>query len=135
MFYAFFTIIYFWLFSQSKYSTWGMLQSRRPKRREHLGITFTSEVWRDKIYTMYFIFFYFDLFPRVFLTNLAIPYILVINNAFKYPNRIACVWLVFFKLKNQPNKMILQNNTRLFLYFFSISMFFDLSPFHRIILN
>ena len=135
MFYAVFTIFYFRLFSQSKYFTWGILQSRKPKRRDHHGIPFTLWVWWDEIDSVYFIFFYFDLFPRVFLTNLAIPYILVINNAFKYPNRIACVWLVFFKLKNQQNKMILQNNIRLFLYFFSISMLFDLSPFHRIILN
>jgi len=31
-------------------------------------------------------------------------------------------------LKNQQNKMILQNNIRLFLYFFSISLFFDFEP-------
>ena len=93
------TIIYFRLFSQSKYFTWGILQSRKPKRRKHLGITFTLDVWREKTNPVYFIFFYFDLFPRVFLTNLAIPYILVINNAFKYPNRIACVWLVFSNWK------------------------------------
>jgi len=84
---------------------------------------------------VYFIFFYFDLFPRVFLTNLAIPVYFGDKQCFQISKPYRLRLISFFKLKNQQNKMILQNNIRLFLYFFSISLFFDLSPFHRIILN
>ena len=136
MFYAVFTIFYFTLFSQSKYFTWGILQSRKPKRRKHLGITFSLEVWRDKTDFVYFIFFYFDPFPSCVFNQSGNPVYFGDKQCFQIskPYRLRLISF-FFQSKNQQNKMILLNNNRLFLYFFSISMLFDLSPFHRIILN
>jgi len=91
MFYAVFTIIYFRFFSQSKYFTWEFYKVENQKGGNTLGLLF---LWRSdgiKQTLCTLSFSTLTLFPRVFLTNLAIPYILVINNAFKYPNRIACV--------------------------------------------